>query len=305
MRFSNITVQRWFRNIHSPADRSRHNNSHVIQIDSLIIYLPTPATITMLMHYVLSFHKGDTPVLGREVLSDVMNEFMEEFSPNGMGYGAVHNDQEHLHCHMVLTANEIESDKLIYKKRYLNKEQKERPVEERNYKERTFEESKNRIRDYARERAKQYAQQKQMAKEYQEHGLFHSYNEKYRTRTRNGKLKSKDRLDNQRRKNGRGTQQQKNRKGTILNLLKVNTMKALREGGSFMGFARKLQEQGYTLYRTKRGTINGILYEGKKYRFTTTLLPDAERKVLNEMRRGYERAGQGRDRQQRYKLFTV
>lgn len=241
-----------------------------------------------LLHYVLSFHKEDTPVLSRDVLTDIVYEFIDEFSPNGMAYGAMHSDKDHLHCHVVFTANELESNDLIYKKRYLNKEQKKRPINERGYKERTFEESKNNVRTFARDRAKQYAKQKRLDSKYREHGLYHSFDERFTGRDRNGKVKSKDALDNRVRKNGRGTRQQKKRKGRSLQILSSQAMDAFKSAKSFDAFIRNMQGKGYTLYRTPRGTVNGIVYEGKKYRFSTTLLPLEYRADFNSMRRQHQ-----------------
>lgn len=242
-----------------------------------------------LLHYVLSFHKDDEPVLSRDVLTDIVYEFVDEFSPNGMAYGALHSDQDHLHCHVVLTANEVESNQLIYKKRYLSKEQKQRPIEERGYKERTFEESKNRVRSFARERSRQYAKQRGLNKQYQEHGLYHSFDERFTTHTRDGKKRTAAELDNRVRKNGRGSKDQRNRKGRILNILATDSIQAINQAGNFQSFIKTLQSKGYQMYRTQRGTINGIMYQGKKYRFTTTLLPKDERKRFNELRKSYQR----------------
>ena len=172
-----------------------------------------------LLHYVLSFHKEDQQVLQRDVLTDIVHEFIDEFNPNGLSYGAMHSDQDHYHCHLILCANELESNELIYKRRHLSKEDKERPIKERNYKERTFEESKNRIRHFARERAREYAQQRGLNERFQKHGLYHSFDERYLTKTREGKERSAAELDNIRTKNVRGFRQQKSRSGSRIQVI--------------------------------------------------------------------------------------
>lgn len=254
-----------------------------------------------LLHYVLSFHKDDTEVLSRSVLTDIVGEFVDEFNPNGMTFGALHSDQEHYHCHLVLCANEVGSNELIYKKRYLKKEQRERPIEERSYKERTFEESKNRVRSYARLRAKQYAKEKSLSKEHQAEGLFYSFNENY---NRNRKQADRDEI---RSRNIKGLKQQRSRKGTLMQLLSADMLNAFNQTGSFEAFIRAVQKK-HTVYRTTRGTINGIAYNGKNYRFTSLLTPDeaAEFKKMRsaynrtrttqKTRRARERGGYGRDR---------
>lgn len=250
-----------------------------------------------LLHYVLSFHEEDTVVLEEEVVRDIVDTFVEEFNPNGMTYGAMHEDRGHRHIHLLLCANEIASNKLIYKRKQLTKAQQAIPKKERTYKERTFEESKNRVRSYARERAKRYAKEKDLSEQYQREGLFASFNENY------AKSRSALDLDETRTRNSRGLRAQRDSKRkrptSRVQLLQTDILAALNRTGNFTAFIREVQKK-YTVYKTSRGTINGIEYNNKHWRFTS-LLPAEAASTFKTMRREYYSVREKQNkRQQRY-----
>ena len=62
-------------------------------------------------HEILSFHPEDSDYLLDHpwVLETISRFYMLRRSPDGLGIAVLHQDKEHLHIHMMLSANKIES----------------------------------------------------------------------------------------------------------------------------------------------------------------------------------------------------
>ncbi len=60
---------------------------------------------------IMSFTPLDTPFLSDTVLFDLVHTYLGLRAPHAVAFGQVHRDQEHVHIHLAITANEFRSSK--------------------------------------------------------------------------------------------------------------------------------------------------------------------------------------------------
>lgn len=63
-------------------------------------------------HEVLSLQENDlTLSRQREIIFDLANEYVKQRADNNLVYGAVHNDTNNLHIHLIISSNEVNANK--------------------------------------------------------------------------------------------------------------------------------------------------------------------------------------------------
>lgn len=94
------------------------------------------AKTNCLYHVIISIKRQEnmTPGEHREIIADLLERYVEDRANNCLAYGAIHEADKHIHCHLMISSNEIGSDRNLR----LSKSE--------------FERKKQRLRDYAHER---------------------------------------------------------------------------------------------------------------------------------------------------------
>ena len=76
-------------------------------------YLPKRRNGVVLYHEVLSFHAKDKSHLQPEVLHDLAKTWLQFRAPNALAFAKAHYDQDHVHIHLVISANNLRSAKKL------------------------------------------------------------------------------------------------------------------------------------------------------------------------------------------------
>lgn len=67
-----------------------------------------------LYHELLSLKKNNLSKLRqKEILLDLANRYLEQRANNHLSFGVIHEDKAHIHLHLMISANEIESEKRV------------------------------------------------------------------------------------------------------------------------------------------------------------------------------------------------
>ena len=64
-------------------------------------------------HEVLSFHGGDAPNLTRDALQKLTEYYLQLRAPHALAIAEAHFDTEHPHIHIMISANELNSNKRV------------------------------------------------------------------------------------------------------------------------------------------------------------------------------------------------
>ena len=72
-------------------------------------FLKERANGNILYHEIMSFSRGyelDDERLFR-VIADIGQEYLSERAPRQLGYGVIHRDTDHIHLHLMISANQV------------------------------------------------------------------------------------------------------------------------------------------------------------------------------------------------------
>lgn len=64
-----------------------------------------------LNEYILSWHPKDTPKITPEIIRDMTEKFLDFRQEKGIAFGKIHYSDQHKHCHVYISANQIGSSK--------------------------------------------------------------------------------------------------------------------------------------------------------------------------------------------------
>ena len=85
-------------------------------------YLPKRKNGNAYYHEIISLEKNDKIPKERQkqILYDLANRYLEKRAERQLCYGVIHNDKEHLHCHLMVSSNEKYSRErnFLYKKEF-------------------------------------------------------------------------------------------------------------------------------------------------------------------------------------------
>ena len=96
------------RNIINP-----HNRKKVLdELNKNYKLLPKRKDGNALYHDIISFpHQKNIPIKRqKEILYDIANRYLEKRAENNMSFGVIHEEKDHLHCHLMISSNEKHSD---------------------------------------------------------------------------------------------------------------------------------------------------------------------------------------------------
>lgn len=193
-------------------------------------YKPNRKNGVGVYHEILSFKKEDSLNLSQEVIEDLAYTYLEKRTPKGMCYGAVHTDRDHIHLHLVISANELKSKKA-------NRLTQDEFLEVRRY-----------IEEYQKEKYP-----KILSIVYDDLKLKKELRQEQDRNTRREKLYKVE---------TRGKSQKEIMTDLFVEAI-VTTPGAKEFYDMVLGDGRKLY-----VYRDK---VNGIVHDGRKYRFTTLI----------------------------------
>lgn len=201
----------------------------------------------LLYHEILSFNPKDQEHLNQAKLRDIAEKYIEIRCPKALVLAVPHQEKDHVHIHFVISGSEFRSDTLL---RMDNKQ---------------FERVKRSIETYQIET---YPELK--------HSIVHLNKEKNRKLNRQERDKSvrKERAyQMKRKKEERGEKMDKERLGiAIKQMLDHSKTKA-----EFLAF---IEGQDKLEYYMRADKLAGVVYYGRKYRFTTLGI---EKKKLLEL----------------------
>ena len=191
-------------------------------------------------HEVMSFHPEDTTILKKypEILEDFAQVYLELRAPDSLAIARVHTDKDHIHLHFMISPNEVDSSKSIR----LTKKQ--------------FQALRRTVEEY------QVAYYPELKKSY--------------AQSRN---KQKDRVQEnektEKEKSGRRnhTVQQMKKRGVMLSDKKDigTTVEAFLDSTNDLEtFQNALKGHNVDTYYYK-GRLQGVVYNGRKYRFSRLL----------------------------------
>lgn len=72
-------------------------------------YCPQRKNGIALYHEILSFSGKDTAHLTPQILEDLSTRYLAKRAPNALAYARIHHDKAHIHIHIMISANLIES----------------------------------------------------------------------------------------------------------------------------------------------------------------------------------------------------
>lgn len=191
-------------------------------------------------HEILSFHKDDK--VTQKAIEDLSQKYIEMRGQNSLVYGAVHTDKNHVHCHLIISANEVGSSKSI---RLNNKQFKEVRIQLETYQQKHYPELHRSIVYLGRE--KQRNRKKQDAS---------SRDQKY--------------VELQKRLETEAKNQNTRKKVTDKEKVFVYLHQAQQRAKSLEEFYKLVEKQGLKVYERKNKKI-GITLKGRNYRFATVL----------------------------------
>jgi len=184
--------------------------------------------ITM-YHEIISFHPEDAKHLTPETLDDISRKFIELRGPEAIVVAQAHLDQEHIHIHLAFTANKYQSRETI---RLSNHD---------------FIRIRKEMEEY---QLSKYPELNKSVVYLDKDISFHAKSKDQNTR------KSKEYHRNR-------AAQNPSKKETIA----MSVHQALQTSKSKEAFFDQLLQKGYLPYEY-RGKTNGIIVDGKKYRFS-------------------------------------
>lgn len=77
-------------------------------------YLKQSRGNVYLYHELLSLEQNNLSKLRqKEILLDLANRYLEQRADNHLSFGVIHEDKEHIHLHLMISANEIESKQRV------------------------------------------------------------------------------------------------------------------------------------------------------------------------------------------------
>lgn len=196
-------------------------------------------------HEVMSFHPEDTAILKKhpEILEDLAQVYLELRAPDALSIARVHTDKEHIHLHFMISPNEVGSHKSIR----LTKKK--------------FQALRRTIEEY-------------QLTYYPE--LQHSYAQAREGKQTKKKASSKT-SEVQSGRQDHTIQQMKKRGINLVDKKEMaSTVKALiHNTNDFTEIQSNLQEYGADVYYYK-GNLQGVKYNGRKYRFSRLLEKGSE-----------------------------
>lgn len=86
-------------------------------------------------HEIMSFHGEDRENLTPDVLEDLTTKYLQMRAPDSLAFASVHQDRDHTHVHIMISANEYRSDKStrISKKDFADIQQGIEAYQQENY----------------------------------------------------------------------------------------------------------------------------------------------------------------------------
>jgi len=191
-------------------------------------------------HEILSFHKDDK--VTQKAIEDLSQKYIEMRGQNSLVYGAVHTDKNHVHCHLIISANEVGSSKSI---RLNNKQFKEVRIQLETYQQKHYPELHRSIVYLGREKQRN-----------QKERDTNSRNQKY--------VELQKRLEKE--ANNQNTRKKVSDKEKVF----VYLHQAQQRAKSLEEFYKLVEKQGLKVYERKNKKI-GITLKGRNYRFATVL----------------------------------
>jgi hypothetical protein len=205
-----------------------------------------------LHHEILSFHKSSD--VTQRAIEDLSQKYIDIRAKNAVVYGAVHTDKKHIHCHLIISANEVGSSKSI---RLNNRDFKGIRIELEEYQQRHYPELHRSLVYLGREQ-----------KRSQKREDTNSRDQKY--------------IELQKRLEVEATNKKTRKKVTDKEKVYVYLYQAKERAKSLDEFYQLVEKQGLTVYERKQKKI-GVTLKGRNYRFTTALGKENWRKYLKEI----------------------
>ena len=205
-------------------------------------------------HEILSFHKDDK--VTQKAIEDLSQKYIDIRAKNAVVYGAVHTDKKHIHCHLIISANEVGSSKSI---RLNNKKFKEVRIQLETYQQKHYPEL---------HRSLVYLGRKQERSR-----------EKEDTNNRDQKY-----MELQKRLKSEAKNKNTRKKVTDKEKVYVYLYQAQQRAKSLDEFYQLVEKQGLTIYERKNKKI-GVTLKGRNYRFTTALGKENWQNYLKETER--------------------
>lgn len=205
-------------------------------------------------HEILSFHKDDS--VTQRAIEDLSQKYINIRAKNAVVYGAVHTDKKHIHCHLIISANEVGSSKSI---RLNNRDFKGIRVELEEYQQRHYPELHKSLVYLGREQ-----------KRSREKEETNSRDQKYTELQKRLETEAKN-------KNTR-------KKVTDKEKVYVYLYQAQQRAKSLDEFYQLIEKQGLSVYERKNKKI-GVTLKGRNYRFTTALGKEKWQNYLKETER--------------------
>lgn len=205
-------------------------------------------------HEILSFHKDDN--VTQKAIEDLSQKYIDIRAKNALVYGAVHTDKNHVHCHLIISANEVGSSKSI---RLNNKQFKEVRIQLEAYQQKQYPELHRSIVYLGREHERNRKEQD-----------TNSRDQKY--------------VELQKRLEAEANNQNTRKKVTDKEKVYVYLHQAMQRAKSLDEFYQLVEKQGLTIYERKNKKI-GVTLKGRNYRFTTALGKEKWNDYLKEIER--------------------
>jgi len=193
-------------------------------------------------HEILSFKHEDSQAITQGIIEDLAHIYIQKRSPKGLAYGAVHTDKDHIHLHLVISSNQLMSKRA-------NRLTQEQFLEVRKY-----------IEDYQKTK---YPNLKSIV--YDDLKLKKELRQEQDKNTRKERLKKLE---------GRGVSHKQ-----LMQDLLVKSMTSSNNPQKFHNHILKEKDTNLYVYRNK---VTGVIYGGRKYRFST-LIKSIENETEKEM----------------------
>lgn len=204
----------------------------------------------VLHHHILSFNPVDSEGLSPGILEDIATHYIEENFPHFLAFSAVHRDKDHTHIHFCISANERGKKKLLQ----LNNKQfaKLKRDMEKWQLEKYPQLSKSVI--FHKDKAQEIEQKQEVEKDPLQ---SLNYAERQEAEIKTAKVRDKD-----------FQMKQRTGKATHKDTLSEQVQRIYQESHNLEAFVVALEEAGLEVY-SYRGVLKGVIYEGRKYRFST------------------------------------
>jgi len=76
-------------------------------------YLPQRKNGNVLYHEIISFHRADRDKLEPAVIEDLARRYLERRAQRALAYARIHYDTDHVHVHLLISANELDTTKRL------------------------------------------------------------------------------------------------------------------------------------------------------------------------------------------------